>query len=121
MPQLRSNSHVLCARVFLCLVRLAKKNVRSYRGDLSLMALLPWRSDSGVLGLLLVIPDHQHTGGRRVKEDKDRRGGHTPATPHKHTHGTRTTDRRKRLLPGENAPRTPVLLQGYVSFNGRDY
>lgn len=73
---------------------------RSYRGDLSLMVLLPWRSDSGVLGLLLVTPGHQHTGGRHVKEDQ-----HT----HAQTNTKTDTQTEPTPLPEQNTPPTPVL------------
>lgn len=39
--------------------QIPKHSTDSYRGDFSLMVLLPWRSDSGVRGLFLVTPDHE--------------------------------------------------------------
>lgn len=73
---------------------------RSYRGDLSLMVLLPWRSDSGVLGLLLVTPDHQHTGGWHVKEEQ---------RTHAQTNTKTDTQAEQMPLPEQNTPPTPVL------------
>lgn len=84
------------------------ENTDSYRGDFSLMVLLPWRSDSGVRGLLLVTPDHEQTGWHHVKEHKNTHSHTHTHNRHKDKQIPQTLQKQKNTLltPCD----TPVLL-----------
>lgn len=86
----------------------------SYRGDFSLMVLLPCRSDSGVRGLFLVTPDHEQTGWHRVKEHKTTHSLSHTHNRQKHSH-THKKIKSLKPFPSKNTPLnqcdTPVLLQ----------
>lgn len=69
----------------------------SYRGGFSLMALLPWRSESGVRGFLLVTPDREQTGWQHVKDK------------YTHTYTKDKTTKQKYIPRKKHTPDTSVI------------